>query len=334
MSYAIYPLTFDTPVHFGRAGQGGRLEQAGMEYPADVLFSALCAELAAAGEEAALEKLVEGVRRRRLLFSDLLPWQRGEDEAMEFFVPRPVLRILPADVQAKDSYSETCRLAGERKKQKKLKYIRASRMAAYIEAMKGGALFADAADFGEMSLRQRVNCREKEPLPYYVGQFDFHADAGLYILAYAEAEADADWLQALLVWLGCAGIGGKRSSGYGKFHLAEDAIFLDDVGVYADDAALYAMLRAKEASWQMALSPVLPKETELGLVQEGEYRLRRSGGFITAPRHEAQKKASICLLDAGSCFSERIEGMLADLGECDGHAVWRYGLGLYAGVEA
>ena len=124
MSYAIYPLTFDTPVHFGRAGQGGRLEQAGMEYPADVLFSALCAELAAAGEEAALEKLVEGVRRRRLLFSDLLPWQRGEDEAMEFFVPRPVLRILPADVQAKDSYSETCRLAGERKKQKKLKYIR------------------------------------------------------------------------------------------------------------------------------------------------------------------------------------------------------------------
>ena len=106
------------------------------------------------------------------------------------------------------------------------------------------------------------------------------------------------------------------------------------MGVYADDAALYAMLRAKEASWQMALSPVLPKETELGLVQEGEYRLRRSGGFITASRHEAQKRASICLLDTGSCFSERIEGMLADLGECDGHAVWRYGLGLYAGVEA
>ncbi|MFC2740522.1 MAG: hypothetical protein ACFN3F_02325, partial [Selenomonas sp.] len=49
MSYAIYPLTFDTPVHFGQAGQGGRLEQAGMECPADVLFSALCAELAAAG---------------------------------------------------------------------------------------------------------------------------------------------------------------------------------------------------------------------------------------------------------------------------------------------
>ena len=78
MSYAIYPLAFDTPVHFGQAG-GGRLEQVGMEYPADVLFSAICAELATAGEEAALERLVEHVRARCLLFSDLLPWQRGED---------------------------------------------------------------------------------------------------------------------------------------------------------------------------------------------------------------------------------------------------------------
>ena len=114
--------------------------------------------------------------------------------------------------------------------------------------------------------------------------------------------------------------------------MAEDAIFLDDAGVYTDDAALYAMLEAKEAQWQMALSPVLPDEASLGVVQAGAYRLRRSGGFITAPQREARKKASVYLLDAGSCFSERIAGTLADLGACDGHAVWRYGLGLYAGV--
>ena len=332
MSYAIYPLTFDTPVHFGQAGHGGRLEQAGMEYPADVLFSALCAELAAAGEETSLERLVEGVRMRRVLFSDLLPWKRGEDEGMEFFVPRPLLRIVLADAQEKGSYSETCRLASERKKQKQLRYIRASRMGAYVEAARSGAPFADAADFGEASLRQRVNCRGEAPLPYYVGQFDFCANAGLYLLLYAEDEADADWLQEILRWLGRTGIGGKRSSGYGKFRLAEDAIFLDDTGVYADDAALYAMIEAKDASWQMTLSPVLPKAAELDAAQAGEYRLRRSGGFITAPKREAQKKAGVYLFDAGSCFSERIEGTLADLGSCDGHAVWRYGLGLYAGV--
>ena len=139
-------------------------------------------------------------------------------------------------------------------------------------------------------------------------------------------------MQELLLWLGCAGIGGKRSSGYGKFHLAEDAIFLDEAGVYADDAALFAMLEAKGVPWQMTLSSVLPDDASLAVVRTGQYRLRRSGGFITAPRGEAKKKASVYLLDAGSCFSERIEGTIADLGECDGHAVWRYGLGLYAGV--
>lgn len=333
MSYVIYPLAFDTPVHFGQAESGGRLEQAGMEYSADVLFSALCAELGAAGEEAALEKLVECVLARRLLFSDLLPWQRNRDEETAFFVPRPVRLLAPAGAQGKESYSETCRLASERKRQKRLRYVRASRMAAYVEAAKSGAPFADAADFGEASLRQRVNCRGEEPLPYYVGQFDFHVGAGLYLLAYVEDEAAADWLQELLVWLGSAGIGGKRSSGYGKFHLAEDALFLDAMGIYADDAALFAMLEAKAAPCQMALSPVLPDEASLDVVRAGQYRLRRSGGFITAPRRKAEKKASIHLLDAGSCFSERIEGRLANLGECDGHAVWRYGLGLYAGVE-
>ena len=79
--------------------------------------------------------------------------------------------------------------------------------------------------------------------------------------------------------------------------------------------------------------PILPDEASLDVVRAGVYRLRRSGGFITAPRREAQKKASVYLLDAGSCFSQRIEGVLGHLGECDGHAVWRYGLGLYVGVE-
>lgn len=331
MSYVIYPLRFDTPVHFGRAGRGGRLEQAGMEYPADVLFSALCSELAAAGAWEHLGGLVERVRTRALLFSDLLPWQGGANEEMQFFVPRPLLGEVFV-TQEQESYSETCRMASERKRQKRLKYIRASRMAAYVEAAQCGATFEGAADFGEESLRQRVNCRGEEPLPYYVGQFDFHAEAGLYLLAYVQEEADADWLQELLLWLGCSGIGGKRSSGYGKFRMEDDVIFLDEEGVYADDAALYAMLEAKAAPWQMALSPVLPEEAALADVQAGQYRLRRCGGFITAPRGEAEKKASVHLLDAGSCFPERIEGRLVSLGDYDGHAVWRYGLGLYAGV--
>ena len=59
MSYVIYPLHFRTAVRFGVPGRGGRLDEACMEYPADALFGALCAELAAAGEEESLVRLAE-----------------------------------------------------------------------------------------------------------------------------------------------------------------------------------------------------------------------------------------------------------------------------------
>ena len=51
MKYALYPLQFDTPVHFGCAENGGKLEQSSLTYRADSLFGALCYELSAQGDE-------------------------------------------------------------------------------------------------------------------------------------------------------------------------------------------------------------------------------------------------------------------------------------------
>ena len=94
MSYVIYPLHFRTAVRFGVPGRGGRLDEACMEYPADALFGALCAELAASGETEELGRLAETVECGDLRLSDLLPWQRREhDGALALFLPRPVLRI-------------------------------------------------------------------------------------------------------------------------------------------------------------------------------------------------------------------------------------------------
>lgn len=332
MSYVIYPLAFDTAVHFAAAGRGGRLDEVGTEYGADTLFSALCAELAAAGEMDALTRLHARVTARELLFSDLLPWRMNAAGETEFYVSRPVLRI--AGTQEQADYADACSRATERKKQKSMKYLRASQMADYVTAMRTGAPFSSVAEFGTASLRPRVNTREAEPLPYHVGQFDFHGDAGLYLIASVRHAEDADFLRDLLAWLGLSGLGGKRTSGFGKFHMAEDELVLDADGIYADDAALYALLHASDAPWQMTIAPVVPTVEELPQVKEGAYRLRRAGGFLTAPRHAAAKKNSIHLIDAGSCLRERISGSLALLCECDGHPVWRYGFGLYLGVTA
>ena len=314
MSCVIYPLSFETPVHFGPPGRGGRLDEACMEYPADALFGALCAELAVAGEEESLVRLAEEVERGDLRLSDLLPWQsRKSDGAMALFLPRPVLRV--------------------ERKEKKLKYIRASRMQDYIRAMERGIPFEENdfdADFGIEFLCQRVNTRGEEPLPYYVVQFTFAARAGLFLIARVRDAEMGAWLHRLLAWLGMAGIGGKRTSGYGKFRVGE--IIHMDADDDGDIAALRDMLAADRAPWQLALAPVLPTADDLAAVKAGAYRLRRAGGFISYPTHAAEKKNSVYLLDAGSCFPVRIGGTCSTLGTHDGHPVLRYGFGLYAGV--
>ena len=255
MRFAIFSLAFDGPVHFGEASQGGGLEQAGMGYPADTLFSALCTELSAEGALADLARLREGVTSGRLLLSDLLPWQVVGDE-MAYYLPRPILQ-LARRAQQPLAYRETCAQATARKRAKKLKYLRASRLADFLRAMQAdGRWEEETPEFGAQALTERVNCRGAASLPYFVGTFSFCADAGLYLLAGMEREEDQDWLEALLRWLGCLGIGGKRSSGYGKFHLAEDVLSLDELGLYADDAALYRMLEDAAAPWQMTLSPL------------------------------------------------------------------------------
>ena len=336
MRYVIYPLHFTTAVRFGAPGRGGRLDEACMEYTADILFGALCAELAAAGEEESLVRLAEEVERGDLRLSDLLPWQsRKSDGAMALFLPRPVLRIERKEREQREDYRTTCANATLRKKQKKLKYIRASRMKDYIRAMRSGTHFEETefdADFGTESLRQRVNRRGEEPLPYYVAQFTFAARAGLYLIARVRDEEMGVWLRRLLTWLGMAGIGGKRTSGYGKFRVGE--IIHMDADDGGDIAALREMLEADSSPWQLALAPVLPTADDLAAVKEGAYRLRRAGGFVSYPTHAAEKKNSVYLLDAGSCFPVRIGGTCSTLGTHDGHPVLRYGYGLYAGVTA
>lgn len=330
MRFAIFSLAFDGPVHFGEASQGGGLEQAGMGYPADTLFSALCTELSAEGALADLARLREGVTSGRLLLSDLLPWQVVGDE-MAYYLPRPVLQ-LTRRAQQPLAYRETCAQATARKRAKKLKYLRASRLADFLRAMQAdGRWEEETPEFGAQALTERVNCRGAASLPYFVGTFSFCADAGLYLLAGMEREEDQDWLEELLRWLGWLGIGGKRSSGYGKFHLAEDVLSLDELGLYADDAALYRMLEDAAAPWQMTLSPLLPTREEIPAVRQGSYALRHVGGFVTEAAH-AEKKRGVYLVEAGSCFRARPAGQVAVLGTSGGHEVLRYGKGLYVGV--
>lgn len=339
MSYYLLPLHFDTPVHFGAAENGGKLEQNSLEYHSDTLISAIFTEMALQGAKESLEKMKQDLETGRVLFSDLLPYRITNKGDYYFYLPKPLLNVSRERQDETVSLEVVRKQATERKKQKQMTYIRASRIKTYLDSLYHGKFFSENANFGSMSLRQQVNCRKEEPLPYYVGQFTFAEDNGLYVIIYCDSEEVFTEIKYIFQSLGYSGIGGKRSSGYGKFHIEQDDfIKLDEqkeyVGFTEDDKALYEMLINKHAGIQMNLSLVLPIKETLTTLKKSAYQLCKRSGFVTQINGGAdQKKNSVYMIKAGSCFESRIQGSMVSLGQNSGHEIWRCGMGLYAGID-
>lgn len=333
MNYVLYPLQFDTPIHFGCAENGGKLEQSSLTYRSDSLFGALCCELAACGNTAGLQRLHDGAANGSLIFSDLFPYISEEENGLQLYVPKPVLQIERTKQSFTSEYMALRKEATQQKKQKKLSYIRVSQLNTFLQAVKDGKTFdGDDCAVGRDQLLVRVNCSADIPRPYYVHQIQFIKNAGLYGVLGYENEEDRNWLLELMETLGLSGIGGKRSSGYGKFHFREDPIDMDELGLYEDDAALYQMLAQTDASVYMCLSSLLPTTEEAACVKDGQYTLCRRSGFLTPDGSVMQKKNDVYMIGAGSCFPKKIKGTLVDVGGQISHPVWRYGKGLYAGL--
>lgn len=323
-------LQFDAPVHFGAAELGGGLERTASAYPSDTLFAALCTELAAQGLSGRLAALYARHAAGGIAFSDLLPY-RMEHGELQLCLPKPVL-LADRTEEAAPPLDDARRAQAAKKRLKQLAHIRASRFGAYFAALRQGRAFEDAADFGAEAVVARLHARAQQPRPYRVRCFSFAQDAGLAVLLRC-ADEEAAGFARLFASLGLSGIGGKRASGYGRFHVAGGCEPLAAVPG-ADAQALRAMLGDAEAPWQMCLSSLLPRDEDLPQLAGAQYRLRKRSGFVTPEVGAAvQKKRSVYMIAAGSCLRARIAGRIETLGQYCGHAVWRSGVCLYAGVR-
>lgn len=335
MNYYVYPLRFLGPVHFGDTANGGSLEKVGLQYSADSFYSAFCNELGS--DKAQIERFRELFHSKQLVFSSLFPyyWEDDGQGEMEFFLPRPIKpQGKPVTITG---FKETKKKATELKKLKKVTYYRASVLCdATGKVANKDASALVMPNFGLSMTVERINRRSEKGGPYFVGSYVFAPNAGLYFIVGFASNEIKDEFDQWLKLLSLSGLGGKRSSGYGKFEMADDEFEVyDDEFAYADIRAISHLLTRSDATCYMNISPIIPQEDELDIVKDGYYTLKKRGGFVQSHGPVDTVKRNTCYVIAeGSCFTKPLQGRVLQI-EAKGipHEVERNGIGLFVGVD-
>jgi CRISPR-associated protein Csm4 len=271
-----------------------------------------------------MRKFVEAAQREEFLISDLFPWA-GE----ELYLPKPVLPLF----FQRDRDEEVKR---DKKLMKCLTYLPVSKFREYLDFLRNGGVLPwtpDEFDLACEILLYRANiAREDKTMLYPVLAFRFQENSGLYFVVQTREEW-REKLDLVIESLGMSGIGGKKSSGLGKFEMAEESF---EVGLYDSDCILEELL-GEEGGFYMSLSVLAPTREELAVIKEGKsyYSLLKRTGFVASPAYAANylKRKPVVMFDAGSCYTEKIRGQILDVGEHGGHQVYRYGKGMYLGVK-
>lgn len=307
MKYKLYKMNFTSPVHFGEGHLGGSSEC----FLADRLFSALYIEAMKTGRDTA-EKLCKAADNGELLLSDGLPYIGGE-----LYIPKPVIRI--------DGGESSSVL---KKAFKKLTYVPVSRLDEYLSGALNPVVEAERLkQLGRYADTTRAAIRNDtdDALPYRVGTYSFSSGSGLYFIAGYENQEIFNLLDDTIMSLGYTGIGGKVSSGLGKFSaFPEDvpAVMLDRLTGEHDRYITLSVSMAKDEQLEKAL-------------ENSGYMLIKRSGFISSQTYaETQrKKREMYCFAAGSCFENRFDGYIADLSDGGEHPVYRYAVPMFMGVE-
>ena len=312
MEFRIFRLTFKSGVHIGE----GSLGDNSINLRADTIFSALCIEALKAGGEELLNRLVSFAKEGVFLLSDAFPFIKDE-----YFITKPIMKIQSGQEDTDPA---------EKKLFKKLKYIPFDMVDDYIS----GEFDSETAKYitgkvesklGKASINARAAVdRLEDTFPYHVGVFTFLENAGLYVIAGGNEEA-LTALRELLGALSFAGIGGKRSSGLGRFTVEEVPMYEDMADRITGEYPAY-----------MTLSCSLPCEEELERsLENASYALIRRSGFVFSDTYadEALRKKDLYVLGSGSVMRNRFNGDVYDVSNNGGHPVYKYAKPLFLGVE-
>ena len=153
-------------------------------------------------------EFIDAARNGQFLISDLFPWHERE-----LYLPKPVLPpFFQRDI---DEEGKT-----DKKFLKKLAHLPASKFREYLDFLRSGGELPwqpeqDSLAYEVLLYRAKV-AREEETMPYLVSARRFQENGGLYFIL----QTSGEWrekLDPVIESLGLSGVGGKKSSGLGKF---------------------------------------------------------------------------------------------------------------------
>ncbi|MDR1101868.1 MAG: type III-A CRISPR-associated RAMP protein Csm4 [Clostridiales bacterium] len=277
----IFKLRFNTPIHIGN----GVLTGTSVSICADTLFSALCCEAVKIGK---LDALKNGV----LVLSDCFPFIDDE-----YYIPKPMMNLeIAEDV--------------DKKQMRALEFISLSVLGEQIdpEFEKG---IVD--ELWIKTVRQNLDSKGD---PFFIASFHFKR-GGLYFLT----EGQEALMDELVHMLQFTGIGGKRSSGFGKFTYE------------IADAADFDF--SKKSDEYVTLSTCMAKTDELENALVGaKYLLKKRGGYVASFNYADRflKKRDFYSFASGSVFQNKFEGDIFDVSQNGNHPVWRYAKPLFLAV--
>lgn len=303
MEYAFFKLNFLSGVHFGN----GMLNDSENIFRSDSLFSAIYIEALKSGVQ---DIFYDYVRNGDLIFSDVMPYI-GDN----YMLPKPIVYI---DGRGEKGNSE------EKKKIKKLKYIFAEDLNEY----KSGNVDIEKYDgisFGG-NFRQTKAAVEglEDTLPYHVGVYYFDEGCGLYIISGYKSQEAYDLMCELLEMLSYTGIGGKKSSGLGRF----------EVSYGKKNSDLTAKLEA-ESNRYMLISTALPNEEDMAkALEDSSYLLLKRSGFVYSETFSevGMRKEDMFMFAAGSTFKNKYSGDIFNVGKGGSHPVYRCGKAMFLGL--
>lgn len=311
MKYVIYKFVFSTGVHLGN----GRLSKSRFTFCADTLFSALCHMTLKINGEAGIEQLVEYAKKGMLLISDSMPYINDT-----LYLPKPIVEIPKEN-----------RDASVKKQAKKLAYISEGHFSDYLKGnLDIGAELEQTEILGNLEIRTRLN-KHDDTGPYQVGVFHYgrnkQKQTGSYIIIGYKEDFILDLVEELLYYLGYEGIGGKISSGLGKF---------EPIYEEPSENLVNHLKNADQYPYRVTLSLSLPTEEELPeALSSAYYAVILRSGFVASYTYAEtfQKKKDLYCIKAGSCVCSSYQGDVYDVSNGGRHPVYRYAKPMFMGVE-